>query len=159
MTRFVQLQAEWTRPGHHRDCTVRALALTCDLTYEEAHAICKRYGRIHNKGYDLIRAFPIRKVAWGPRGAILKRQKVRGVELVKVTRPRLKLALWLDRHRKGRFIIETSNHAMAVIDGAVHDIWPMKEHRKIVRVLELKVPRRRNRKPPAALDGPGRLAA
>lgn len=145
MARFILLDRKtWTRPGHRKDCTVRALALTCDLTYEEAHAHAERCGRKKNRGFHPAQLFPYRRIAG--HHFHKKRQKVNGAELVNVEYPTgLTIAQFLDRNRKGRFIISTRCHAMAVIDGAIHDLWQMRESTKLCKVMTLKVPRRRKR--------------
>ena len=118
---------------------MRALALTCDLDYDRAHAHAERCGRRKNRGFFPCQLFPHRRKTF-------KRQKVNGAMVAGILRPAsMTLATFLDKNRTGRFIVSTKRHAMAVIDGAVHDLGPRKEGVLLKQIIVLKVPRRRRR--------------
>lgn len=155
MARFVMLdRTVYGRADERNDCTVVALAVACNISYNEAHQVMQvRAGRKPKKGAFASRAFRRMRNGRWECGC-----RVFGAELQHTIRPyAMTVGKFLDWHTKGRFIIETKTHAMAVIDGAIYDCWDRKrrESQLVQTILVLKVPRRRNRKAPTELSRPG----
>lgn len=144
MARFVLASGEaWVRPGFTNFCSVKALAITCDLTLDDALKHAARCGRKPKRGISPWKLFPMRRVPGKP---WKRRQTVNGARVVEITYPtNLTLATFLDRHRTGRYIITVTGHAMAVVDGAVHDHHQPRESIKVRCIMKLKVPRRRRK--------------
>jgi len=94
--------------GHQepRDCVVRALQFSCSLDYAEAHALAKQWGRKDR------RAFLTTQIR-----ALFKHLGLR-------MRPDLSCRrVWsaLSDMQHGRFIVNTCDHTLAVIDGICYD--------------------------------------
>lgn len=94
----------WREPS---DCTVRATALACAVSYEEAYEALRRAGRIKGHGF----AYP--DFVFGVPGPELVGAKV--VEVM----PRSKF----DRKRleHGRWVVKVPHHVFAVVDGVANE--------------------------------------
>jgi len=100
-----------------RDCTVRSLANAADIPYSEAHAIAKAAGRTNGHGYHTSL---ILKVA-ERRGVFTFTQIELPVYLSNGNGQLPTLASVVQHFRDGRYIVVTRNHAMALVDGVIHD--------------------------------------
>jgi hypothetical protein len=90
------------------DCSVRALMIAADTTYELAHEVMRRFGR-----EDRRRT---------PHGVALRACLDVGmvpVEIDPSARPTL--AQFIRAHRKGRYFLSRNGHSFALVDGVVHD--------------------------------------
>jgi hypothetical protein len=86
-----------------RDCTVRALAVAGMIGYDYAHEILKSYGRINRRRFQT-------KGLWTKiTGSINCRRH--GT-----------VARFLRDFPTGRFIVSTRGHALAAIEGVIHDL-------------------------------------
>jgi len=115
----IKEQASWH--GEHRDCTVKAMALTTGCSYLTALAALKAAGRRKRCGFDLDKLVQaIRKLGWGvaeqSRPAKAKTLKTVGAELP-----------------HGCYIVATYGHVAALINGHVVD-WAA-DTRKRVQVI------------------------
>lgn len=66
------LTAASAASGENRDCTVKALALSCGISYEEARISLRRRGRIKGRGFSMAET--------------LKEIKSRGFKLLEIER-------------------------------------------------------------------------
>lgn len=95
--------------GERNDCTVRAMALSTGLDYDECHAAFAAVGRIKGKG---VRRDKTRAAA-----------KRLGFEMVR-TATRAKTAITIERDRalqSGNYIVGMTRHLAAMVDGKLHD--------------------------------------
>lgn len=156
MARFVELdRSVYQRSGFNNYCTVVAIAVACNMDMDKALAWAAKCGRTKRGGFHVAMLFPY----YGPRWK-MQRRKVNGASLVGIDHcwaRKLTIAQFLDRNRTGRFIISTGGHAMAVIDGAIHDFRPKRECTRLTTVFELKVPKRRPKKATVASHQPATL--
>ncbi len=102
------------------DCSVRALALAADIKYAQAHQLLKSEGRRDRKG---VRVPMIERAG---------KQAASQFETISTKQPKLRwnggysftyptLQDFVRMHREGRYIVITSHHALALIDGVAHD--------------------------------------
>jgi len=111
------------------DCSVRALALSTGIGYAKAHSLLKAEGRRNRRGTKLrmIRR-ALEKIGQfqeltpsGPIGGYL-------------TRPRYPtLQDTVRKYSTGRYLIVATGHALALIDGIVHDKGQISGPRSRVR--------------------------
>jgi hypothetical protein len=93
-----------------KDCTVRALALVGDMTYGKAHAALKTAGRRDRKG---VKLFTIRAAA-----------NLAGIGFESIIPSGYGYPILADvirMFKSGRYYLVSRNHAMALIDGVIHD--------------------------------------
>lgn len=102
-----------SHPNEKLDCIVRALALAIPMSYDEAHATAKRYGRKdRHRFYDM------------------------GKHMSNLTggRPCSRsgsVGKFAQLHPFGRFIIRVSGHAFALIDGVAYDAREVNEQKHV----------------------------
>jgi len=104
------------------DCSVKALAIACNVPYGDAHRTLQMNGRKPNKG------------AYGYQ--ILHSIRSLGCDYVEVLEWKGKTTKTLDLPREHRYIAITRNHALAVQFGLVKDYSAAKNMR-IVRVYQI----------------------
>lgn len=125
---FVSLHNTSLKINEHNDCSVKAVALFCDVPYEVAHAELKRLGRKDRCGcLDVI----IRK-------AVCNLTGVTGLSLVdprqwveQYPAPHHNLKSMTTYHPvrfsqvfskiQGKYLIFVSGHVCVMIDGVIHD--------------------------------------
>ena len=110
--------------GEDKDCSVRAYATAACVSYEHAHLLFSKHGRRYGHSTPgsvthgvLSQEFPG-----------YKREFCRHLGI--------KLKTWVDQHSKGHYIVHTNKHALAVIDGVIHD-WKVGPHRIVVSYVRL----------------------
>ena len=118
-----QLAAKSKSMGEKNDCAVKAVAIVCNASYEEAHATLKRLGRRDGKGtpMDVIMAAV---KALGCHVNYGDKRDHRGVNCGRRTINRLRLP----QGGKGRWLVLTRNHILAVVDGKVMDWTEGRRH-------------------------------
>ncbi len=94
-----------------KNCTVRALALSLDIPYYQANDLFVWGGRRANRGVKNKVLYHVLVTA----GVAIRRPITRRVCLSKFVR----------QHPKGVYYCITTNHAFALKDGMVFDIWPV----------------------------------
>ena len=97
--------------GENRDCAVRALSVAASISYEHAHRLLKAAGRM-DKGSTPHHTITIAINTSFPEATLGKSPK-RGVPLSQM--------LLFGYFAKGRYLVVTGRHALAVVDGVVHD--------------------------------------
>jgi hypothetical protein len=110
---FVQTDAGRSaskRPKQSNDCTVRAWAAANNIAYDEAYDYLKSFGRKSHKGIHFNNF-----------------AKSHDDILIKFTFPavkgqtRMNIEAFCKQYSKGKFIIKTAKHVLAVIDGVAYD--------------------------------------
>jgi hypothetical protein len=98
--------------GEKNDCSVIAIMAVTGCTYKQAWEALRSVGRLNGEGatqFQMIRA--IKSLGWGAVGFT----PLGNVTLAKVAKDR----------SKGRIIAYTSNHAIAIKDGAIYNAYPI----------------------------------
>jgi len=112
--------------GDKYDCSVRSMSVAAGITYDEASALFREEGRLPNRGTS---------VACTER--VLRRLGRSGVRLYP---PRLSVPLaqmlLFGYFAKGSFVAHTAHHALAIVDGVVHN-WNASGRIRIVRYYQL----------------------
>jgi hypothetical protein len=118
-----------SHPGEHSDCAVRAGSNATGLPYEKVHDVFKFYGRKDRKGTEsrtCIKAF----VALGlvPLGTFGKTRSARVESFIfehlgipAPSNPGISIKSFLKKYPSGRYVCVCSDHAFAIIDGALVD--------------------------------------
>lgn len=108
------------------DCTVKALALAYGTSYDWAHAVLKAYGRQRGKGLYTHQVFP----------QVFKDMEIKHKIGPYTRKERISLKKFCEKHPKGRYVVCSSGHAMAVVDGVVYD-WGDKPRRLVVWAVRI----------------------
>lgn len=108
------------RMKENSDCTVKALAVAYSVGYEWAHAVLKEHGRKNREGIYTRDVFPVVLTNMGIKHRVGPYSATNKVSLKK----------FCEAHPKGRYVVTSSGHAMAVIDGVVYD-WGDKPRRMV----------------------------
>lgn len=102
------------------DCSVVALSHALDITYEEAYKMLDGAGRRKNKGWYTIEFFQYCGFnGWKHETTKFARGK-RPTEME-----------FAESHPKGRFLVYTEGHLIAVVDGVIHDNRPHPARAKV----------------------------
>jgi len=115
------------------DCSVIALSYACNISYTDAHTICKAFGRKDKKGFSLSKVFRIN---------INKKRRVKRTfvgnkyEIIYYSKPHMTVKS-LKKHRLvGNFICVVSNHAFCIKDGIIFNLH--NENRLVKYFFEVK---------------------
>ena len=121
------------RPKQDNDCTVIALGIACNISYDRSYNILKFFAkRKCNRAasYDKclkklnkISLLPY-KFNWIPFPAIKGQKRMTPIEFIK-------------KYPKGVYIIETARHVFAMKDGIALGTWQERENRCIYGVWEV----------------------
>jgi len=138
--------------GEENDCTVKALAIATNSTYEKAHGALALRGRSYRKGTSMGRVFDTLK-DWGytvkteyNRFDIERSERWKDEDMTNsfITDIHEKANKWrrsrwakartiksITKHlpKRGVFLIETSRHVLCVRAGEVHDWTDGRRHR------------------------------
>lgn len=110
------------RHGETNDCAVKAIAIVANADYDEVHALLKAHGRKDGKGTPWKAIWATLKAlgVWvGP-----EQRMTRGSRLWAKTVRYLPRVL----PRKGRYLVYTRGHILAVVDGEVMDWTEGRRH-------------------------------
>lgn len=125
----------WT--DERKDCTVRSLAVAADISYDKAHDIARRSGRKNGKGWYSDRILHVAQAD----GLLEFVQIPSGMQVTShlygTVRYRT-LAQIVTRFPTGRYIVTTSRHAMALIDGVIHDRGLSGARSRVCEIFEVK---------------------
>lgn len=94
-----------------RDCVVRAICTAAQIPYAQAHEACRAAGR------KTCHRFFTRK-------GLAKAKEIGLLDYYRVVPPfdgTYSLSRVLRMYSCGHYVIESRNHAMALIDGVIHD--------------------------------------
>ena len=112
-----ELKGEWN------DCVVKAIAVVLDIDYDEAHSLCRRYGRIRGEGVQR----PVTHKIIRDKGFQLRRVQ---------TTAKTVRALQRILPSTGTFIVHATRHALAVENGVIHD-WSVDTLKRVQEVYEV----------------------
>lgn len=98
------------RPRSKNDCTVRALAVVCEVSFDDAYDALAQKGREPHRGFRIPKRLYIGvwKLTWQAF------QAVKG-------EPRVTPWRFVQSHPQGRYILRVSKHVCAVVDGVIID--------------------------------------
>lgn len=128
-----------TSAGESRDCTVRALSNASGMHYDNAHALLKKHGRKNRCGAffgTMLKAYTeagfvldsVHGTTVSARVAarIAQRKAETGVTLAKLL-PKLAF---------GEYIVNTTGHAVAVVNGKIIDTFDNPAGKRVVAVFK-----------------------
>lgn len=116
------------------DCTVRALAAAMNISYDNAHDHMAKYGRKHRHGmYTGAICNALRALDWEVIDPFDLMNQVLGRDYGQITINQL-----LKHRQKGRMYVLTRGHALAVVDGVVHDSHAPSKRTRVQLVLKPK---------------------
>jgi hypothetical protein len=128
-----------TSDGETRDCTVRALSNASGMHYDNAHALLKKHGRKDRRGAffgTMLKAYTeagfVLDSVHGTTGAarwaarVSKRQAEDGITLAKIL-PKLAF---------GEYIVNTTGHAVAVVNGKIIDTFDNPAGKRVIAVFK-----------------------
>lgn len=107
------------------DCSVIALAVAIDVSYDEAHELCKRMGRKHARRF------------WFQRMTHMLPEKIR-LRFKFITRSECNLNVqrFIEKYPTGTYYVLTNTHAFVIKDSTVYD-WCKKPLRRIKCAFEI----------------------
>lgn len=128
-----------TSAGETRDCTVRALSNAAAIHYDNAHALLKKHGRKDRRGAyfgTMLKAYTeagfvldsVHGTTISARCAarIAQHQAQDGVTLAKLL-PKLAF---------GEYIVNTTGHAVAVVNGKIIDTFDNPAGKRVIAVFK-----------------------
>lgn len=122
-----------------KDCTVRALANATEMPYEKAHALLKKHGRKDRKGAY----FPTMKAAYEEAGFVLygvygttKSARYTARVAKQEAQTGTTLAKLLPKLGFGEYIVNTTGHAVAVVNGKIIDTFDNPAGKRVVAVFK-----------------------
>lgn len=128
-----------TSIGETRDCTVRALSNAGSIPYDQAHALLKKHGRKDRRGAffsTMLKAYneadfvldSVHGTTGSARSAarIAMRQASEGISLAKLL-PKLAF---------GEYIVNTTGHAVAVVNGKIIDTFDNPAGKRVIAVFK-----------------------
>jgi hypothetical protein len=122
-----------------KDCTVRALANAGEMPYAEAHAVLKKHGRKERKGAF----FNTMKAAYEEAGFVLEgvygtTSAARFVsnESNRTARRGITLGNLISSLVSGNYIVNTTGHAVAVVNGRIIDTFDNPAGKRVISVFK-----------------------
>jgi len=101
-----------TISNEHNDCAVIATSVAVNKPYDAVHAVYAAAGRKHRRGSTItMMDESLANLAAAADTARPAKARQGGVTL----------AQWIAAHRTGRYVVAVTGHAIAVIDGVIHD--------------------------------------
>lgn len=137
---FESLSNETCSNNEHNDCAVKAVALVANVSYKDAHAALAALGRKARKATQNV---DIQAAIWSlgktttsiDRRAIIAtypephRSVLRNVT---THHPRRFAKVW----PQGTYLLYTSGHVAACVDGVVHD-WTVNTAKRVVSIVKV----------------------
>jgi hypothetical protein len=96
------------------DCTVRALALSMQLPYAQAHAIMQSLGRPNKQGWYFHQLESYDHIVEACQGKVFK----------KFGNQHCTVQTYIRNHLDGTYVLRMGHHVCCVIDGVAHDLRP-----------------------------------
>ena len=121
-------------PKERNDCTVRVLALACNLSYDQAHQLLAEHGRKWGRGFNLPDWF--RHVGHVKTPDRLYLFRWRGFPSIK-GRKRMTQAQFARDYPSGSYIVSSPKHIECWVDGVLHDDKPGRLDRCIYGAWEV----------------------
>jgi hypothetical protein len=137
MTKLPDVACRGIRPPEYKsernDCTVRALAIACDISYKDAHALLELAGRRPKRGvfiYDALHQLkPLLKIE-----QVFKVDKSTDFHTITAK-------TFTKRFPKGRYLVNKRGHAFNVVDGVLIDCWQPGSHIRTAFRLAVREPK------------------
>jgi len=118
------------RLGENNDCTVKAVAIACQVTYDEAHGYLKSLGRKWGRGHH-----------WAGNGhGYTERLDKLGIEGEEIEFKSKTVKTLARELTKGHYMVKVRGHVLAIIDGKVED-WTAGRQHRVLKVMKIKNPR------------------
>ena len=111
--------------GEKNDCTVISLSHALGISYQDAHAICKRYGRKNKKGFSLRRVFRFHN----NKRDVLRKFINHKYRIINLGRPYMTIKTFKKWRTTGTFICSSSTHSFCIKDGIIYN--QINENQKI----------------------------
>lgn len=112
--------------SERNDCTVRALTITTNSTYQDAYTLLSNFGRKPNKGTNIRKFFK-------------KNKSVLGSSFTKLPfRKPITLNKFVKKYTLGTYYVRISKHVFVVKDGIAIDIAKPKPFCRITDAWEVK---------------------
>ena len=129
--KYQQLLAASNVMQENQDCAVMALAVVGDLSYTDAHCLLEMFGRSHRQScyhHQTLQALAFLDLEIEDQTALWR--DTMGGRTVRT------LARVMKGH-KGKWLVRTSQHVLAVEDGKIHDWTNGRLHRiqTVVKVV------------------------
>jgi hypothetical protein len=111
--------------GEENDCSVIAIMAVTGCTYKQAWEALRSAGRLKGEGASPLQiGLALKSLGWASMGF---------VPMNKVTLSKL-----VKNRSKGRVIAYTSNHAVAIKDGAIYNTWNIHGKTLILGFFDIK---------------------
>lgn len=138
---FSKLCAKQQEIGEYNDCTVKAISLTCQISYEEAHALLKQLGRKDRHGFRL--SCNLDKVATALGVQFVRKESANFIRQYPGCHKNLNNVTTYHPHRFNEvwkdgktYLVFTRGHVLAVIDGKTHD-WTDNKAKQVISIYEV----------------------
>ena len=127
-TLYEKLTKESKKINEHNDCAVKAIAVVCNIKYQDAWKLASKFGRrfrgrtssktvtipaIRSKGFDC---------------EILENHKMNKAKTIKSLEPLIP--------SRGVFLVFTRGHILAIRGGEIHD-WTKNRRHRVIAILRI----------------------
>lgn len=98
------------------DCTVRALCVAAEITYDHAWNLLYRTQKFYRAcGFQIFSFLDLEGDLFGVKETIKVHPK-KGEK-------RLTVKAFAEKFDKGRYVVQVAGHAAAIVDGVLYDTW------------------------------------
>lgn len=129
--------------GEKNDCSVKALAIACNMSYEEAHALCARHGRKPRRGMKTKQIIEAVAEAGYVLERIIPQQFIqqypgvhKGLKCITTHHPVRFPNVWA---HKATYLAFQTSHVLAIVDGKVQD-WTAQRANKLISIYRVEKP-------------------
>jgi len=105
------------------NCTICALSTAAGIPYNEAYEIGKKAGRKNGRGFYTSK--------------LMKTARKNGIVYRKIKTGGITIQKFLQKNPIGRFVVDRSGHAFAVIDGTIYDHLENKPMQRIIGIWKV----------------------
>lgn len=127
--------------GEKNDCSVKAVALVCGVSYETAHAAMAAQGRKQGRGASTT-SIELAVIALGKQVELVNPKHViaqypgvhKNLKNVTTHHPARFPSVWKNG---GTYLAYIRGHVLAIVDGVVHD-WTAGKSKQIYRIREVR---------------------
>ena len=126
--------------GEKNDCSVKAVALVCGVSYDEAHAAMAAQGRKKGRGAQTS-SIELAVIALGKKIEVVNPKHIiaqypgvhKNLQNVTTHHPARFPDAWKNG---GTYLAYIRGHVLAIVDGVVHD-WTVGRSKRIYRIREV----------------------
>lgn len=139
---FSQLNAKTWEHGENNDCSVKAVAIVCGVSYDAAKTALAARGRKDGKGAYTQDILAVCRTEFGKETTLVDMKKV----VATYPSPHCNVLKGITTHHprrfnkvwpKGNYLMFVTRHVAAVVDGVTHD-WTVNKAMKVVALYEVK---------------------